>query len=65
MEIMISINYPYGSINRKIVRGVTKSPRGIHYIVDVDYNYLKISESVYNECISDGIQNIETVRKGV
>lgn len=65
MEIMITTKYPFGSINRKIVRGVTKSPRGIHYIVDVDYNYLKISESVYNECISDGIQIIETVRKGV
>lgn len=65
MEIMIETQYPFGSINRVLVQYVTKSPRGIYYLIDDVYNYARITESVFNQCIADGIPYIETVRKGV
>ena len=64
MVTMYETLTPYGFINYQCVKGVTKTPRS-YYLIDDVYNYLRISESTYNQLLQDGSKYIENVRKGV
>ena len=66
METMISTIKPYGSINRKLIKGIAKSKihKDIYYIVDCDYNFLQISKQTYLN-LSGQYPVIKTKRKGV
>lgn len=66
METMIPIIRPFGSINRSIIKGITKSNkyRNIYYVIDIDYNYFQIDENTYLN-LSKDYPNIELKRKGV
>lgn len=68
MEVMIPIIRPTGSINRQIVIGIHRSRRyhNYFYLIDCDYNFFRIEESVYNELKELNYPVIENPkRKGV
>ena len=65
METMISTIYPFGSINNRIIKGVTKLLNDRYFIIDNVSNYILITESVYNYLLDNGIPYIEFRRKGV
>ena len=65
MDVMISTIKPFGSINRSIVKGVTKTPLNNHYLIDTACNTYLISEDTFNTLICEKIPLIETKRKGV
>lgn len=62
--VMYETLSPYGYINYQCIKGVTKTPRH-YYLIDDVFNYIRISESTYNQLIQDGYKYIKCLRKGV
>lgn len=65
-SVMIPIIRPYGSINRKIIKGIAKSKlyKDIYYVVDIDYNFFRITYDTYLSLFGK-YPVIELKRKGV
>lgn len=66
MQIMIPIIRPYGSINYRLIKGVSKSKRfkDVYYLIDTDYNVFRIDLDTY-ELLSKEYPQIKLKRKGV
>ena len=64
MSVMYETLSPFGYINYRCIKGITKTTR-YYYIIDDVYNYLRISEKTFNQLLEDGFIFIRSHRKGV